>query len=347
MCSKSVNSGMIEVDVAIIGSGVSAIKVASIAKTLGKNYIAIDTSYSRGGYIQTTGRIYRYLKSPLFIPKKLIDILRDSGIVDNIKCHSIEKHTIKEGPIEKKILGYKVVTVQRNWFTEWLEQKELCYNNNILHYIESLFGVSLTGKTIASNIRKIDLDRNIIALSNGLLIKFRKLIYTWPLDLLPKYIYIERKEAVVELIEKLHLDYISIHTLSCLSIETKAENTLQLYIHGTKASRFHTAIKIPTNNYTIFYITTSYSPSYPLIPGATEKLYSEAKKHRLIDTSKIIEYNIDETIYALINQIDRGLFSELQQILWQYNTILYGRLGMWREYDLYTIVIESITEIEM
>ncbi|MEM4814306.1 MAG: hypothetical protein QXV81_02500 [Ignisphaera sp.] len=336
---------MIEVDVAIVGSGIAAIRAASVARDLGRSYLAVDSTYGRGGYVGIVGRVYRYLKSPLFIPQKLVELIRGSGIADDIRCYSVERCVVKEGPIERKILGYRSVQVQRNWFIEWLEQKTLCYTNTILQYIESLLRVSLIGKSItASSIRKIDLDRGIMALSNGVLIRFRKLVYTWPLDLLPRYIYMEKDiSRIAELVGKLNLDYISIHTLSSISKEDVVGDTVQIYTHGTKASRFHTAIKIPVDSYSITYITTSYSSSHPLMPGATEKLFSESRKHRLIDTSRIVEYNVSQTVYALINQIDRNLFNELQQILQEYNTIPYGRLGMWRDYDIYTLVTEPIT----
>lgn len=333
---------MIEVDVAIVGTGIAAIKTASVARDLGRSYLAVDSTYSRGGYAGIVGRVYRYLQSPLFIPQKLVELIRGSGIADGIRCYSVERYIVKEGPIERKILGYRAVQVQRNWFMEWLEQKTLCYTNSILQHIESLLRVSLMGKSItASSIRRIDLDRGIMALSNGILIRFRKLVYTWPLDLLPRYIYAEKGiDRIVELIGKLNLDYISIHTLSSISKEDVVGDAVQFYTHGTKASRFHTAVKIPVDSYRIVYIITSYSSSYPLIPGATEKLLSETRKYKLVDASKIIEYNVSQTVYALINQIDRSLLNELQQTLQEYNTILYGRLGMWRDCDIYTVVTE-------
>lgn len=338
---------MIEVDVAILGSGVSAIKAASTARALGKSYIAVDPTYGRGGYVQVVGRVHRYLRSPLFLPQKLIDAIRATGIEGDIRCYSVERHVVKEGDVVMKTLGYREIEVQRNWFTEWLGQKELCYSSSILHYIESILGVSLLGRSIASGVRRVDLGRGIVALSNGVLIRFKKLVYTWPLDLLPRYLHIERGlERVVNLIEGLDLDHISAYTLSCIAAEAWTGNAIELYTHGTRASRFHTAVKIPMDRTTITYITTSYSPSYPLIPGATEKLYSEARKHKLVDTSKIIEHSVAETSHALINQVDRGMLTELQQILHEHSVILYGRLGMWRDHDLYTIIATEAVAID-
>lgn len=337
---------MIEVDVAIVGSGVSAIKSASVAKALGRSYLAVDSTYGRGGYVQVVGRVYRYLKSPLFIPQKLVDVFRSAGGISSIRCYGVDRYVVREGNVESKILGYRSITVQRNWFTEWLEQRELCYSSSILYSIESLLGVSLLGKSIVSSIRRIDLDRSIIALSNGVLIKFRKLVYTWPLNLLPRYIHSEKiSRRVVELIEMMNLDYISTYTLSCIAREVGIER-VELYTHGTRASRFHTAVKIPIDHATVTYITTSYSSSHPLIPGATEKLYSEIRRHRLVDTSKILEFSVTETIHALINQVDRKLLNELQQNLYEYGVILYGRLGSWRDCDLYTIIAEEAIAID-
>jgi len=333
---------MIDIDIAVIGSGLAALKAVSTAKTFNKSYIAIDSTYSVGGYIQSIGRVYRYLKSPLFIPQKAIDILEENNIKHNIKCYNVIKNILKEGSIDIKTAGYRSISIQRNWFKEWLEQKTLCYSNEVFKYIELLLKTSLKERFIASNIRKIDLDKSIIALSNGLIIKFKRLIYTWPLDLLPRYIYGERSREVIEIIKSLNLDYISIYTLSYISIEAEARNDIEFYIHGTRASRLHTAIKIPIDSYSITYIVTSYSSSYPLLPGITEKLYSEAKKYMLIDTSKTIEYNTSEAIYALINNIDRDAFNKLQQTFSEYNIVLYGRLGMWRESDIYSMLKEDI-----
>ena len=335
---------MIEVDVAVIGSGVAALKAVAGARALNRSYIAIESSYGRGGYIQSIGRTYRYLKSPLFIPQKVIDMLESSGIEHDVRCFNVERHVLKGGSVDIKMLGYREIAVQRNWFREWLEQNTLCYSSNIFKHLEQLLKTPLTEKSIAvSNIRKIDLDRHIVALSNGLLIKYGKLVYTWPLDLLPKYIYMRiGGEKIRRLVESLALDYISIYTLSYISTEVGRGGSIELYIHGTKASRFHTALKIPIDSGNITYIITSYSASYPLLPGITEKLHSEARKYRLVKEADIVEYNVSETIYALINQIDRGLFSELQQTLSEYGVALYGRLGMWREQDLHSTLIEQV-----
>jgi hypothetical protein len=334
---------MIDIDIAVIGSGLAALKAISTAKTFNKSYIAIDSTYSVGGYIQSIGRLYRYLKSPLFIPQKAIDILEENSIQHNIKCYNTVKNILKEGPIDIKTAGYRSISIQRNWFKEWLEQKTLCYSNEVFKYIEQLLKASLKERFIASNIRKIDLDRNIVALSNGLIIKFKRLIYTWPLDILPRYIYGEKSKKVEEIVKNLNLDYTSIYILSYISIETETRDYIEFYIHGTKASRLHTAIKIPIDSYSITYIVTSYSSSYPLLPGIAEKLYSEAKKYGLINIPKTIEYNSTETIYALISNIDRNKFNELQQIASEYNIALYGRLGMWRESDIYSMLREDIS----
>ncbi|ADM26941.1 hypothetical protein Igag_0089 [Ignisphaera aggregans DSM 17230] len=334
---------IIEVDIAVIGSGLSAIKAVSIFYNLGKKIIMIDSQTSEGGVLQSINGGLKLTKVPILIDQDLVQKIN----IDEARCFNVERIILKEGNIMAKILGYSNIAVEKTWIDKWLSRDNQCYSPNIYSSIKKYLGISEKGLYLISNIRGINIDRQLIALSNGLLVKYKKLIYTWPLDIIDTYIFSTKediKRTVREKIRDLLLKNISMYiSLFVYSSNIEGQN-LVIYQHGTKASKFHTAVKFPFYNHSILYLITSFSKDYTLIAGIGEKLLSEARRYRLIDVKRIVKRHDIVITYALLNKVDNRKITELREYLLEKNLILYGRCALWKDLEISEILVDRSLE---
>jgi len=329
---------MIEVEVIVIGSGVSALKTLQIARECGRRVLAVDSTYSDGGYIQVIDTLYRIPKAPIFIDLDDMYFFENLGV--EVECFDNEVVVLKEGNYVAKTLGYEDIDVQRNWFSEWVNKKRLCYSENIFEDLKKVLGFE-QGKPIhiSSGIRKIDVEKKIVALTSGEFIKYKKLVYTWPLPLLPKLLYPTQVTNIVnESIDSLKLNNIPAYILTLLLQKENRKDRVKMYIHSTKASRMHTAIELNIESKKVLYIITSYSKKYPLLPGISEKLLSEIKRFRIASPKNIVKEFGLNIAYTLINRIDKQRIDEVIKKLANYDIHLFGRLGQWREQTIKEIL---------
>ncbi|MDK6027780.1 hypothetical protein QPL79_00120 [Ignisphaera sp. 4213-co] len=332
---------MINVDIAIIGSGVAALRMYKDASEQGFSTLLIDIG-PLGGSLSSIGALYKFPKIPILFDydiRKLFDKC-------NFMCYSTKLYTIKTGSIIDKIKGFEKFEAQRLWIFELLNKKELCFINDVISCIISTLKLSHESiKKIEGNVRRIYVDSRTIMLSTGLVIKYKELVYTWPLTMLGDLIVTKNKELKLFL-DKLvnELKYSSLFIRSYIVEERNDnENVISLYIHATKASRLHTIIKIPlAKNTHLFYAITSYSKNYPLLPGIGEKIDSELRKHKLFtNITKILEFNNINIVYGVLNKIDKELINLIKNALLPYNIKLFGRVAEWIEYDIPTIIFKS------
>ncbi len=334
---------IIEVDIVVIGSGLSAIKAVSILYNPGRKIIMIDSQTSEGGVLQSINGGFNLTKVPILIDLDLVQKIN----VDKAKCFNVERIILKEGNIMAKMLGYSNIAVEKIWVDKWLSRDNQCYSSHIYNSIKKYLGISGKYTYLISNIRKIDIDKQLIALSNGILIKYRKLIYTWPLDIIGTYMFSNKediKKTIEEKLEDLSLKNISMYISIFVSPSNIEEQNLIIYQHGTKASKFHTAVKFPFYNHTILYLITSFSKNYALIAGIGEKLLSEAKKYRLIDVRKIVKRHDIVITHAVLNKVDIKKINELKEYLLEKNLILYGRCALWKDLEISEILVDRSLE---
>lgn len=336
---------MIETDVAIIGSGVSALKAYKEVYDLGYNAIIFDPG-PLGGSIASIGTLYRFPKIPILLDYELKDMFTEC----EFSCYPIELNIIKSGDIVSKILGFEKLEAQRLWIFELFNKKRACFTRNISDCVmRSLRLSQQLIKRVSSGIRKIHLDAKVITLSTGFAVKYKKIVYTWPLDLLRDFIAAKKKELYSSLdnVTK-SLKYTSLFIRAYVIKENveedkNREKRVYIYIHSTKASRFHTAIKIPLDeDKYLLYVVASYSHSYPILPGMGEKIDSELKRHRiLLNSMRILELQSIDMHYGFLNKIDRKSIEMLNNMLLSYDIKLFGRLAEWIEYDIPTIVFKQ------
>lgn len=322
---------MIEVDIAILGSGLSALKALSIAKSFSKKAIAIDPTYSDGGYLQVLDYATRLPKSPLFIGKDDAEFFKNLGI--DILCLDVETIIIKENDYVAKTLGFAKIDVQKNWFVEWINSRKLCTSLDMFSKLKRFLGFRADEPIhMSSSVRKIDVEKKVIALTTGEIVRYRYLISTWPLNIMPKYLYPSGvSQKVKEYVDRLNLDYVSIYILSALLPSKDVQNLIKIYTHATKASRTHTVVAINIQDVKVLYTITSYTKTYPLLPGIHEKLLSEVKKHRIaVPTDIVKRYGIN-IVYGLINKINHNILEELAQTLVNIDINLFGRLALWSD----------------
>ncbi len=334
---------IIEVDVAIIGSGLSAIKATSIFHDLNKKVIMIDSQSSEGGLLQSVNGGLELTKIPMFVDLDLVQKIK----VNEVECFNVERIVLKEGNIKAKILGYSDIIVEMTWIDKWLSKNNWCYSPNIINPIKKYLGISGRNLYLVSNIRRINIDRQLIALSNGILVRYKKLIYTWPLNILNMYLFSNEesvKETVKKKIENLSLRNISMYIVLLVSPLAMKEQHLTIYQHGTKASKFHTAVKFQFYNNLVLYLMTSFSKEHTLAAGIGEKLLSEARKYRLIDTKKIVKRHDVAIMHALLNNVDDKKINELKECLLEKNIILYGRSALWRDLEISEILFDRSLE---
>ncbi|MEM0027250.1 MAG: hypothetical protein QXT53_03960 [Ignisphaera sp.] len=336
---------MIETDVAIIGSGIAALKAYKDAYDLGYNAIMIDPG-ALGGSLASVGTLYKFPKIPTLLDYELKNLF----IGCEFSCYPIQLNIIKMGDIVNKMLGFESFEAQRLWFYELFNMKKACFTKNIIDCVMKNLGLSHNIiKRVISNIRKIYLDSKIITLSIGLVVKYKNIVYTWPLDMLRDFILTKKKELYLALDDATKaLKYTSLFIRAYVIKEhveryDDREKKVNVYIHSTKASRFHTVIKIPLNEDSyLLYAITSYSQSYPLLPGIGEKIDSELKKHGLLrDFARVLERQNIDLHYGILNKINRKSIEILKEMFSSYDVRLFGRLAEWMDYDIPTIVFKQ------
>ncbi|MEM1645946.1 MAG: hypothetical protein QXL96_08810 [Ignisphaera sp.] len=330
-------------DVIVIGSGIASLKALHVANELGKKVIAIDSTYVDGGYVQVIDKEVLLPKAPFFVHEEDVDFFYSLGI--EFKCLDVEVFILKNGNYITKTLGYSNIDVQKNWFYEWINRRKLCLHRNLFSALKKSLGYTETLPIhITSSIRRIDLANRIVALTSGEIIKYEKLVYTWPLPLLPKLLVPETiKNNVAQMLNNLDLQYVSSYILTVVLPKNK-QNKIKIHIHSTKASRMHTAISISTGEHRVLYAITSYTKNYSLLPGIYEKLISELRRFKILSLKDIIKgYGLNIT-YALINKVKSKHIEELKQKLEEYNVYLYGRLGLWREQIIKEIIQDKKLE---
>ncbi|MEL9940304.1 MAG: hypothetical protein QW632_02635 [Ignisphaera sp.] len=336
---------MIETDVVIIGSGIAALKAYKDFYDLGYSAIIIDPG-PLGGSVSSVGTSYKFPKIPILIDYGLRNMFEGC----EFSCYPIELNTIKMGDIVSKMLGFERFEPQRLWFYDLFNMKKACFTRNIVDCVIRNLGISYyLIKRIVSGIRRIYLDTKIITLSIGLAIKYKKVVYTWPLDILRDFILTRKNELYLALDDVAKaLKYASLFIRAYVTREGIEgygckEKKMNIYLHSTKASRFHTAIKIPLHeDVHVLYAVTSYSQSYPLLPGIGEKIDSELKKHGLLrDFTRALEIQNIDMRYGILNKIDRKSIETLKELLSPFDIKLFGRLAEWTDYDIPTIIFKQ------
>lgn len=336
---------MMDIDVVVIGSGISALKALYVAKLYNRNALAVDVHGGDGGYIQLLDGEDAVAKAPLFIDLDEADFLHSLGI--DVKCYEVKHSVLKSGNYVLKTVGFIDIDVQMNWFTRWLNSNKLCFDVELFTKLKKSYEFP-TYRPIHSvaNIRKIDVEKKILALSTGTIIKYSKIVYTWPLELLPQNLYPNSIKNIIEqFLNQLELKYVSLYIYTTLakSIEPK-ENLITIYTHATKASKIHTAIALHLHNKKIMYTATSYTKQHPLIPGIREKIVSELKKHRITNSIDALKKHYTNITYGLLNKINENILKELEQLLENHDIILFGRIAQWREKTIKEILTDKTIE---
>lgn len=333
---------MRDTDIIVIGSGASALATLYTARELGLSAMAVDSAYVDGGYLQTIDTPYTIQKAPFFIYRNELNFFSSLGI--DAECLDVEVKLIKEGDYRKKTLGFSGLDVQKNWFTEWINTGTLCLKPFLFKELKKALGFQEDRPIhVVSNVRRIDMRRKVVALTIGDIVKYNRLIYTWPLEILPRYIYPEdTRKRVAEIIEGLGLDYTSIYILTSALRNRRQDRGIEIYVHATKASRMHTAILVNTDDCAVLYAITSYSKEYPLLPGIYEKMISELKRYRIAKKHDMVKSYSINIVYGLINKVNQNTLRELEQYLQEHDIYIFGRLAQWQEGSIKDIIEKHI-----
>lgn len=336
---------MMDVDVAVIGSGLSALKVLHLVKLYGKRALVVDVLGSDGGNLQLLDGGYEVAKLPIFMDLDDVFFLQKLGI--DVACYEIEHKTLKSGNYVLKTLGFMDIDVQENWFVKWINSNRLCFDAKLFAKLKSSLGFpGYRSIHSLASIRKIDAEKKILVLSTGGIVRYSKIVYTWPLEILPQYLYPNTlKHHVLHTLGQLGLRYVSLYLYLAVARNTESvDNRITIYTHGTKASRMHTATVVYSQNMKVMYIATSHTNHHPLIPGVGEKIISELRKHRIASPTDILKKHDINVTYGLLNRINESTIKELEQLLENYNIILFGRVAQWREKTVRGILTDKTIE---
>ncbi len=250
------------------------------------------------------------------------------------QCIDSEVIMVKQGDYLSKLVGYtNPDEYQRLWLKEWLEIFSRGKVTIDLNPLEK--APRLTKPRIVTNIRKIDIDKKVAALSNGTIIMFERLISSWPLDILLSKLT-KVPSSCLEL--KHHLNYVSAHLSIFIEKLEEHLDKAYIYIHATKASRFHTALKIPlTQPYAVTYVFTSFSHAYPLLPGITEKILSEMRKFKIVNEHNIVDERHVVITYFALSKAPKDLLEQCIDELRSEGIDCVSRLSVWREMALHEL----------
>jgi len=338
-----------EYDVVIVGSGISALVCYKEALDLGFRPILVDANSRIGGLASchevSTGR------SSIRIPLVPLIINYSSVNVDTrIRDFCTEPLKVSLTPLKgadtyvNKVRGFSDKPMQKSWFEVWLESNYACIIQKPIDLVFTLLSIDrLNLRRLIANISRIDIERKIVFTSIGAAIKYRKtLVYTWPLDLLPKILYSSNPSvtsSVNQLIDLLNLEPVGVYTTTLIFPRSDVHDTVSLYIHGTRASRMHTAVKLSIGELSVIYAFTSVSKRYKPIGGLTEKIFSDLKKHRVSDPDSAVDEFSFYIHYGILNEVNTNLIRELVRMLYDSDIRLYGRIALWREVGILDLIL--------
>jgi len=338
-----------EYDVVIVGSGISALACYKEALDSGFRPILVDANSRIGGLASyhevSTGR------SSIRIPLMPLIISCSSACVDaRISDFCTEPLRVSLIPLKgadtyvDKVRGFSDKPMQKSWFEVWLESNYACIVRKPLDLVFTLLSIDrLNLRRLIANISRIDIERKIVFTSIGTAIRYRKtLVYTWPLDLLPKILYASNPSStnsVNQLIDLLNLEPVGVYTVALVFPGSDVHDAVSLYIHGTRASRMHTAVKLSTGELSVIYAFTSVSKRYKPIGGLTEKIFSDLKKHRVLDPDSAVDEFSFYVNYGILNEVNRNLIRELVRTLNDSDIRLYGRIALWREVGILDLIL--------
>lgn len=316
---------VLDVDVLLLGYGLHNAVVADrvLRNRSDLKILAVDTNLKPGGCLAPLATIVGNVS---LVP--MIERARNTAFQADVIV-------LKEGDFDSKFAGFEDPTAfQRLWFRDWIKVFESGAVNVELNPLAN-FVKNLAPKVL-SNVSAISLSRKTVKLSNGMVIKYRVAVSSWPLDVLIGKI-IDAPRECIELRSELRT--VSTHaTLLIEALKNEVSGYAKLYIHGTKASRAHTFLKLFLGSYAVVYAYTSFSKRYPALPGTTEKLFSELKKFRIVDMSRVVDERHGIVYYSAISKLDEGLLSRCSSLLEENNLVLCERLGYWRDAEIRSIV---------
>ena len=332
----------IERDLAIIGSGIAAICVISLAIEHRITYIAIDPDPLEGGIVASLlSTPVPRPRVPVLLNREEINFLGINRYEHAYICSDLKIQILKRGDYETKIKAYTKTEIQKPWFIRWIHESYLCFIPNIVNIIKNTLNVRVSRIHVISNIRRIDVDKRIIVTNTGNIIRYKRLVYTWPLDTLLNYLYTRNEilyHKLSNIIKQLNLKPIGIYLLNLFTPYIPKYEKLTITLHETKASRIHTVISIPLGNIVLHYLFTSFSENHPPLAGLSEKIYSEIRKHKLFDISLVQDEYPIVTRYGILNRVSSSLIKELSDSLFEQNIILFGRLALWNEISILSLV---------
>ncbi len=328
------NRKLIETSTLIIGSGLAA----QVAKLRNPSAAMVDSSYIPGGlYAQIETPLGLFSRCPAFSENPL------PGFIET----EIDVVWLKEGYYEDKVYAYEDRDLfQRPRFLDLvinIERSRRAYFS--LTPLKNL--IDRPRSPITANIRVIDLERNVAALSNGIIVRFNRIIYTWPLDRLPMLIRPLDKELQELLSELRTLTSVRIFVsmLIVKNVEKLRSDVITLFLHGTKASRLHTIIAIPlSKQFHLLYVFTSFGPRYGLLPGIIEKFFSELRKFLKVKARNIVDEYHYEYSYLALSKISEELWKNILTEFKKRGIRLWGRLGLWREMEISSITSSFLND---
>ncbi len=339
----------LKVDIAILGSGISASIAQVLAQHSGLKAIAIDPS-PRRRYPHTEQLSTKLIQKSLAILRIPILVPPHSRCSEKTCiCSNLETEVIRDGDYSRKLVAFEEPShYQTPWLLRWQTGSTLCYDP----FITALDEFTTLNHMIA-NVRVIDLKHKLIILTNGLSVRYRKLVYTWPLDRILYYIRCptEYRKKLESTLHELNLRAIGIFTLILVvrPCDKVTITSITRFIHATRASRMHTALSIPIDpSFRLLYVMTSFSDTYPLLPGITEKLYSELRKHRILTNQRAIIHEMPiVNSYAILSTIKQSLIEELRNLLSELDVELFGRVAEWQEMSVLDVIARKPTFIEI
>jgi len=312
----------LNVDLLVLGSSLSSLVAIQDSSVRQLSILVIDIKPRIGGLLSTITTVAGSISLvPIVTPPS-------TSVAQGLALRS-KLIVLKEGDYESKVHGYEAPNLyQGSWFVTWRklfnapEVKIVTDSSTVLP--------KLAKPRIVTNIRRIDAEKRVALLSNGLVIKYRALLSSWPLDTL-----LTRLSTIPKACRSLQTNLRSVPIHVSIIVEESSnvdEDEVLMYVHETKASRFHTAIKIARGNYAVTYVFTSYSSRYPLMPGIIEKIFSEMRKFRIVDERKIVDERHYSYLYASLSRVD-DVHQCINELLDE-NIVCTGRLGLWHESSL-------------
>ncbi len=339
----------LKVDIAILGSGLSASVAQVLAQRNGLKTITVDPSprrrypYTEQLSIGPTWKPLTVLRIPILVPP------HNRCSEETCICSSLETRVIKDGDYNRKVVAFEEPTrYQTPWLLRWQASSTLCYDPLITALDESA-----AFNHMIANVRVIDLERRLMMLTNGLSIRYRRLVYTWPLDRILYYVKCseECRKNLENMLHELNLRAIGIFTLILIArpCDEIATTSITRFVHATRASRMHTVLSIPIDSdLRLLYVMTSFSSTYPLLPGITEKLYSELRRHKVLTDQRVILHESPSvSSYGILSTVDRDLMKELHRLLSEFDVELFGRVAEWQEISIRDTITRKPTFLEI